>query len=258
MTTRIQQILQIDELTMWGQRYGLNVRRRRDVKKNWHLIQVRRREDPERHLTEKLPRANSTDIPPGLPVQLHTEMVVFQEEVLDWLEMAMLSWFDFYFALGPGTIHDRLAEASARLGKASEGLDAISAQMKYLPGREPAWTGPVQAYREAVADWGKSLGLIAKGTTLDFKSLAREGFSLMNITSANAETIVHVRAGPDPGVDVHSRLDTLSRLRPAKRVPRKAMAAAKAPWMKAIVAAGSKIDWSPYSELTLVYKGADD
>lgn len=243
---RIQEVLTTYELTMWWQRDDREEKRRRDVRKNWHLVQNRRREDPERHITEELPGAERTHAPSDVPPLLHTEMVVFQEEVLGWLGLGMVSWFNFYFALGPGTMDDRLAEVSAGLGKASECLDAISTHMKYLPGKDSAWNRPIQAYRDAVADWGKSLELIAKGARLDFKSLAREGFSLMSVACASAEAVVDVRAGPNPGVDLDGRLDTLQRMRPAKRVPRKAIEEAKAPWRRAIVAAGSKIDWPPY------------
>lgn len=241
---RIQEV--IDRLVMWWRQDDWGERHRRDVMKNWHLVQNHRREDPERHITEVLLRVEGTDTPSGPPTPLHTEMVVFQEEVLGWLGLGMTSWFDFYFALGPGTMDDRLAAVSAELGKASERLDAISAQMKYLPSDDSAWNRPAQAYREAVADWSKSLELIGKGTGLDFKSLAREGFSLMSVASACAESVVDIQAGPNRGVDIDSRLDLLRRMRPAKRVPRKAIEEAKAPWRRAIVAAGSRIDWPPH------------
>jgi hypothetical protein len=232
---------------MWWRRDDREQQHRRDVSKSWYLVQNQRSEEPEKHITEELPRTESPGAAPDFPNLLQAEMVVFQGEVLEWLGLGMVSWFNFYFATGPGTIDDRLAEASAELGKASERLDAIGAQMKYLPGRESAWDRAAQAYRVAVVDWGKSLDLIARGATLDFKSLAREGFALMDIASASAEAAVDIQAGPNPGVNMDVHLEGLRRMRPAKRVPRRATEEAKAPWRRAIVAAGSRIDWPPYA-----------
>lgn len=232
---------------MWWRRDDQEQQHRRDVTKSWYLIQNHRREDPERHVTEQLPRTETPDAPRDLPNLLLAEMVVFQEEVLEWLGLGMVSWFNFYFAIGPGTIDDRLAEASAELEKASERLDAIGAQMKYLRSKESAWNRPAEAYRGAVVDWGKSFELIARGAGLDFKSLAREGFALMDVASASAEAVVNIQAGPDPGVNMDVHLEDLRRMRPAKRVPRKATEEAKSPWRRAIVAAGSRIDWPPHS-----------
>lgn len=230
---------------MWWLRDDREQQHRREVNKSWYLVQNHPREDPERHLTEGLPRPEERDAPRHFPNPLHAEVVVFQEEVLEWLGRGMVSWFNFYFAIGPGTIDDRLAEGSAELEKASERLDAISAQMKYLRSKESAWNRQAQAYREAVVDWGKSFDLIARGARLDFKSLAREGFALLDIASASAEAVVDIQAGPNPGVNMDVLLEALRLIDPAKRVPRKAIEEAKAPWRRAIVAAGSRIDWPP-------------
>jgi hypothetical protein len=234
----------IDELAMWWRQNDQEERRQRDVEKNWHLVQNHRREDPERHVAEEMLGDETDTLSDSLPL-VEKEMLVLQEEILDWMELGMVSWFNFYFAIGPGTMDDRLSEASAGLGKASDRLDAVSAQMKYLPVKDSAWERPAQTYREAVADWAKSLQSISRSAQLDFKSLAREGFALMNAASATAEAVVDIQSGSHSGVDIGSRLETLRSLRPAKRVPRRAVEEAKAPWRRAIVAAGSKIDWPP-------------
>ncbi|HSM44068.1 MAG TPA: hypothetical protein VK969_03540, partial [Acidimicrobiia bacterium] len=95
-----------------------------------------------------MPGDEKTDTHSDLLLVVQNEMLVLQEETLDWMELGMVSWFHFYFAIGPGTMDDRLSEASAGLGKASDRLDTISAQMKYLPVKDSTWERPAQAYRE--------------------------------------------------------------------------------------------------------------
>lgn len=233
---------------MWWQRDDQDKQSRPSVAKGWHLVKNHRREDPERHIVEKastsrVPETYLRDFPP----LLHAEVVAFQEEVLGWLELAMVSWLNFYFALGEGAPGANLAEVSEGLDKASERLEAINAQMKYLPGKDSRWSKPVQLYREAITDWGKALELIARGARFDREAIAREGFAIMDDGSRTAEEVVDLRAGPHVGVNLDGRLETLRQMKPRGRVSARAIEKARSPWRRALMAAGSKIDWLPVS-----------
>jgi hypothetical protein len=216
------------------------------VTKGWHLVQSSRREDPERH-KEYLEIVDPDDeaVPRfEVPTLLRDEMTTYQKEVVDWLESAISSWFNFYFALGDGGAQNRLDEASEGLGKATDRLQAIARQMGNLPWSDSQWHDVIMVYAEAVDTWAAALDLIMRGARFDRHRLADEGFEQMDMGTSTAERVVSLAATPEPGGDVDRALRTLARLKPRGRVSPKTVATAKEPWRRAVVAAGSTINWS--------------
>lgn len=216
------------------------------VSKGWHLIQNYRREDPERHIDEVdlTEIENDPSRPFEVPSLLRSEMRTFQEEVVGWLEFAMVSWFNFYFAVGEGSPEDRLIEASEGLSKTSERLGSIARQMRNLPWRETHWHDLIRVYAEAVENWATAIDLIGRGAEFDRNNLAEEGFSEMDLGSSAAERVVATHSSPEHGVDLDGALRQLQKLEPRGRVSKKATEKSREPWRRALVAAASRIDWS--------------
>lgn len=219
--------------------------RERAVNKGWYLVQNYRKEDPQRHLADGEEELVKNLKRRDVPNLLLGEMLAYQAEVLTWLELGMASWLNFYFALGEAKPEDRLEEAAEGLGKASERLHNISEQMAHLPGLESGWGLTVRGYREAVEMWSTAMDLIARGALFDRDPLAREGLDLLTRASDRAEDVVEVESGPSRGVDINGPLGTLHRIQPSDRVSPRAVEEAKTPWERALIVAGSRIDWFP-------------
>jgi hypothetical protein len=230
----------------WSRKAGRHQEHQEALNKGWHLVQSYRKEDPQRH-KEKTESADLDDEAAPrfeVPTLLRAEMTTYQKEVVSWLESAISSWFNFYFALGDGEVQERLDVASEGLSKAAERLQAIARQMESLRWSESQWHDLVAVYAEAVETWAGALDLIMRGASFDRHRLADEGFEQMDMASATAERVVSLNASPEPGVDVNGVLRILERLEPSGRVSPKAVAKAKAPWHRAVIAAGSRLTWS--------------
>ncbi|MFP3882628.1 MAG: hypothetical protein ACLFWH_09950 [Actinomycetota bacterium] len=216
------------------------------VSRGWHLVQNYPREDPERHLNEiDLTEAENDSAKPfEVPSLLLSAMRTFQEEVVGWLEFAMLAWFNFYFAIGDGSPDDRLEEAAERLLKASERLRPIARRMGTLPWRETHWYDLVMVYSEAVEYWAEAVGLIGRGAKLDHHYLAEAGFGNLNLGSSSAERVVAMHSSPERGVDLDEAIRKLEKLDPPAKVSKKKVEESKQPWRRALTAAASPMDWS--------------
>lgn len=216
------------------------------MSKGWHLIQSYRKEDPERHKEYIETTDSDEEAAPSfeVPTLLRAEMTTFQKEVVGWLESAISSWFNFYFGLGDGGVEDRLDEASEGLGKATDRLQAIARQMGNLPWNDSQWHDLIMVYAEAVETWAAALDLIMRGARFDRHRLADEGFEQMDLGSSTAERVVSLTASRDPRGDIDGALRTLARLEPNGRVSPKTVAKAKEPWQRAVIAAGSALNWS--------------
>lgn len=216
------------------------------VSRGWHLIHNYRREDPERHVDEiDLTEAeDDTARPFEVPSLLRSEMTTLQEEVVGWLEFAMVSWFNFYFAIGEGSPDDRLEETAEDLLKTSERLGSIARQMGRLPWRETHWHDLIMVYTEAVEHWADAIDLIGRGAKLDHHYLAESGFASLDRGSTSAERVVATHSSPDRGVDLDGALQKLQRLKPPGKVSKKKVEESKEPWRRALTAAASRMDWS--------------
>lgn len=216
------------------------------VSRGWHLIHNYRREDPERHIDEiDLTEAEDDPARPfEVPSLLRSAMRTFQEEVLGWLEFAMLSWFNFYFAIGEGSPDDRLEDAAEGLLKTSERLDSIARRMEKLPWRETHWHDLIMVYSEAVELWAKAVDLIGRGAKVDHPYLAEAGFTNLDMGSSSAERVVATHSSPEASVDLDGALRKLQRLEPPVRVSKKKVEESKEPWRRALIAAASRMDWS--------------
>lgn len=216
---------------------------RSSVKKGWHLVQNYPKEDPVRQVEVDLTDERA-DRPFEVPPLLRSEMIAYQQEVLGWLELSIVSWLNFYFAIGEGSHQQRLEEASEGLGKSSDRLGSIANQMGNLPWRVTGWHDLIMTYAEGIEDWAKGIDLIARGAKFDRNNLAQEGFDLMDRGSSTIERVVVLHDRSENGVDMTGPLKDLERLLPPGRVSAKSIDRAKAPWKRAIIAAGSRLNWS--------------
>ncbi len=216
---------------------------RSSVDKGWRLVQNYPKEDPVRQVEIDL-TDESADRPFEVPPLLRSGMSAYQQEILGWLELSIVSWLNFYFAIGEGSPQQRLEEASEGLGKSSDRLESIANQMWNLPRSDTGWHDLITTYAEGVQDWAEAIDLIARGAKFDRNNLAQEGFNLMDGGSDTVERVVVIDDRPEIGVDMTGPLRTLERLLPPGRVSAKSVDRAKAPWKRAIIAAGSRLNWS--------------
>jgi hypothetical protein len=220
--------------------------RRQAVRKGWNLVQGYGADDAGNLVPEDRAPSQSTSDEARerreSARQVHEEVAALQVEVVDWIDAAMTSWFNFFFAMGRGSAGSRLDEASESLGKAADRLQVLGEQIRGTSGRGYLRNDPILIYADAVDGWSGAFDLIARGARMDRGTLAREGLANLDRASAKAERVVIAQKGNM----VAGPLATLSRLKPSQRTPRKAVARAKAPWKRAIIAAGSPFDWTAW------------
>lgn len=178
---------------------------------------------------------------------LHAEFSSAQEEVVDWIGSAMQSWFDYYFLLGEGSLRDRLERAAAGLDQAAKDLRVVGESLDGLTGDDTARNGLIETYGTAVVGWADAFELIASGARRDQRPLAREGFARMEEATATAERAVALGSSLGRQKTVSSHMKALRDFQPPRRVARRTVEKAKAPWRKALKAAGSPLDWNSLS-----------
>lgn len=213
------------------------------VKKGWNLVQNYPKEDPVRQVEVDLTDESASrtfEVPP----LLRSAMSAYQQEVLGWLELSIVSWLNFYFAIGEGGQQQRLEEAAEGLGKSSDRLASIASQMGNLPWADTGWHDLIVTYAEGVEYWAQAIDMLARGAKFDRNNLAEEGFDLMARGSNTAERVVALHDGTESAVDMTGTLRTLEGLQPPGRVSAKSVDKAKAPWKRAVIAAGSRLNWS--------------
>lgn len=227
----------------WGKSGSDDNQRASLVEKGWHLVQNYPKEDPVRQVEVDL-TDESANRPFEVPPLLRSAMSAYQQEILGWLELSIVSWLNFYFAIGEGGQQQRLEEASEGLGKSSDRLESIASQMENLPWADTGWHDLIVTYAEGVEYWAEAFDMLARGAKFDRKNLAEEGFDLMDRGSDTVERVVALHGGTESGIDMTGLLRTLERLQPPGRVSAKSVDKAKAPWKRAIIAAGSRLNWS--------------
>lgn len=184
-----------------------------------------------------------TAFPEGENV-LQAEVNARQEEALEWIASAMRSWFDYFFVLSEGSIRDRLQGAADGLEQSSKGLRIVSESLEGLVGENAAWADRLSTYCTAVAAWADAFEIIALGARLDQRPLAQDGFAKMQDASEMAENVVAARSKKGHQVALSGHLKALGEFRPSKSVPRRTIEKARAPWRRALTAAGSPFNWN--------------
>jgi hypothetical protein len=180
---------------------------------------------------------------PGKDYALHAQFSSAQEEVVEWIGLAMKSWFDYYFLLAEGSFRDRLERAAAGLDQSAKDLRVVGESLDGLISEDIARNVLINTYGAAVVAWADAFELIASGSRRDQRPLAREGFAMMKEATEMAERAVALRASLGQQKAISGHLKTLRDLQPPKRVARRTIEKAKAPWRKALEAAGSPLDW---------------
>lgn len=166
-----------------------------------------------------------------------------QDDVIRSIAGAMISWFAFYFMLGEGTPRERLLRASRGFGAAAESLRLAGGILEDLTSADSDTNAWLRMYQVVVAGWADSFEKVSAGARLDQRSLAREGFARMDEASAIAETLVQ-RSNIGQHPSLRLELATLREFQPRTRVSRRAVDKAKAPWRRALRAAGALPDWT--------------
>jgi hypothetical protein len=177
----------------------------------------------------------------------HAEFASAQEEVVEWIALAMQSWFDYYFLLAEGSFRDRLERAAAGLDQSAKDLRVVGESLGGLTSDDVARNLLIETYGTAVVGWADAFELIASGARRDQRPLAREGFVRMEEATEMAERVVVLRASLGQQKTISSHLKTLDDLQPPQRVASRTIERSKTPWRKALKAAGSPLDWKRLS-----------
>jgi len=231
-----------------GRRRPNDEQRQRALDKGWRMVSryeasngdLEQVQADSAELTSLVMESRRFEVPPHLRNVIRN----YQIEVLDCLTRAMQAWFDFYFVLGIGSVYDRLESVGDALSESADRLSAISRDSGTRLWINSPGYDVLATYGSAAGTWGSALAMIANGAKLDQSDLADHGFQRMNGASDIAERVVLVGSLGERGLDLQQSLDRLSSLEPAERVPKRTVEDAKTPWKRALIAAGSKINWT--------------